>query len=154
MNKLTKVGLSALCGSLASVETSQAGTMEVLLTKPISLWNVVMSKYLAANVLVLVAIVPTLIYFASIYFLGEVVGNLDVGGILGSYLGLFMLSSAFIAIGIFASTISTNQVVAFLIAIVCNVIIYYRFIHTFWKRSLPQSAKLGSALRAFLVEYR
>ena len=77
--------------------------------------------------MVLLEIVQTLIYFASIYFLGETVGNLDVGGILGSYLGLLMLSSAFVAIGIFASTISTNQVVAFLIAIVCNVIIYYGF---------------------------
>lgn len=118
--------IPAICMRLFS-EEYRAGTMEVLLTKPISLWNIVMSKYLAANVLVLVTILPTLIYFASIYFLGERVGNLDVGGILGSYLGLFMLSSTFIAIGIFASTISTNQVITFLIAIVCNVIIYYGF---------------------------
>ena len=108
-------------------EEYRAGTIEVLLTKPISIWNIVVSKYLAANILVLLAILPTLIYFASIYFLGETVGNLDIGGILGSYLGLFMLSSAFIAIGIFASTISNNQVVAFLIAIVLNAIIYYGF---------------------------
>jgi len=101
--------------------------MEVLLTKPISIWNVVVSKYLAANVLVLFSILPTLIYFISIYFLGETIGNLDVGGIMGSYLGLFMLSSAFIAIGIFASAISSNQVVAFLIAIICNAIVYYGF---------------------------
>jgi ABC-2 type transport system permease protein len=118
--------IPAICMRLFS-EEYRSGTMEVLLTKPISIWNVVVSKYLAANVLVLFSILPTLIYFISIYFLGETIGNLDVGGIIGSYLGLFMLSSAFIAIGIFASAISSNQVVAFLIAIICNAIVYYGF---------------------------
>ena len=118
--------IPAICMRLFS-EEFRSGTMENLLTKPIALWNVVFSKFLAANVLVLLAIFPTLIYFFSIYFLGETIGNLDIGGIMGSYLGLFMLSSAFIGIGIFASSISPNQVVAFLIAIVCNAIIYYGF---------------------------
>jgi len=118
--------IPAVCMRLFS-EEFRSGTMENLLTKPISLWNVVFSKFLAANVLVLFAIFPTLIYFFSIYFLGETIGNLDTGGIIGSYLGLFMLSSAFIAIGIFASAISSNQVVAFLIAIICNAIVYYGF---------------------------
>jgi ABC-2 type transport system permease protein len=118
--------IPAICMRLFS-EEYHSGTMEVLLTKPISIWNVVVSKYLAANVLVLFSILPTLIYFISIYFLGETIGNLDVGGIIGSYLGLFMLSSGFIAIGIFASAISSNQVVAFLIAIICNAIVYYGF---------------------------
>lgn len=118
--------IPAVCMRLFS-EEYRTGTIEVLLTKPVSLWNIVLSKYLAAKILVLLAILPTLIYFASIYFLGETVGNLDFGGILGSYLGLFMLSSAFIAIGVFSSTISNNQVVAFLIAIVLNTIIYYGF---------------------------
>ena len=118
--------IPAICMRLFS-EEYRSGTMEVLLTKPISIWNMVVSKYLAANVLVLCSILPTLIYFISIYFLGETIGNLDVGGIIGSYLGLFMLSSAFIAIGIFTSAISSNQVVAFLIAIICNAIVYYGF---------------------------
>ena len=118
--------IPAICMRLFS-EEYRSGTMEVLLTKPISIWNVVVSKYLAANVLVLFSILLTLIYFISIYLLGETIGNLDVGGITGSYLGLFMLSSAFIAIGIFASAISSNQVVAFLIAIICNAIVYYGF---------------------------
>ncbi len=118
--------IPAICMRLFS-EEYRSGTMEVLLTKPISIWNMVVSKYLAANVLVLFSILPTLIYFISIYFLGETIGNLDVGGIIGSYLGLFMLSSTFIAIGIFTSAISSNQVVAFLIAIICNAIVYYGF---------------------------
>ena len=118
--------IPAVCMRLFS-EEYRSGTMEVLVTKPISLWNIVLSKYLAANILVLLAILPTLTYFGSIYFLGETVGNLDSGGILGSYLGLFMLSSAFIAIGVFASTISNNQVIAFLTAITSNAIIYYGF---------------------------
>ena len=118
--------IPAVCMRLFS-EEYQSGTMESLLTKPISIWNVVFSKFLAANVLVLFAIIPTLIYFVSIYYLGETIGNLDIGGIMGSYFGLFMLTSTFIAIGIFASSITSNQVVAFLIAIVCNSIIYYGF---------------------------
>jgi len=118
--------IPAICMRLFS-EEFRSGTMENLLTKPIALWNVVFSKFLAANVLVLIAIFPTLIYFFSIYFLGETIGNLDIGGIMGSYLGLFMLSSAFIGIGVFASSISPNQVIAFLIAIVCNASIYYGF---------------------------
>ena len=118
--------IPAVCMRLFS-EEYQSGTMESLLTKPISIWNVVFSKFLAANVLVLFAIIPTLIYFVSIYYLGETIGNLDIGGIMGSYFGLFMLSSTFIAIGIFASSINSNQVVAFLIAIVGNAIIYYGF---------------------------
>ena len=70
--------IPAICMRLFS-EEYRSGTMEVLLTKPISIWNVVVSKYLAANVLVLFSILPTLIYFISIYFLGETIGNLDVG---------------------------------------------------------------------------
>ena len=118
--------IPAICMRLFS-EEYQSGTMESLLTKPISLWNVVFSKFLAANVLVLFAIIPTLIYFVSIYYLGETIGNLDIGGIMGSYFGLFMLSSAFVSIGIFASSVSNNQVVAFLIAIMINVLIYFGF---------------------------
>ena len=118
--------IPAVCMRLFS-EEYQSGTIESLLTKPISFWNVVFSKFLSANVLVLFAIIPTLIYFLSIYYLGETIGNLDIGGIMGSYFGLFMLSSIFIAIGILASSISSNQVVAYLIAIVCNSIIYYGF---------------------------
>ena len=97
--------IPAVCMRLFS-EEYQSGTMESLLTKPISLWNVIFSKFLAANVLVLFAIIPTLIYFVSIYYLGETIGNLDFGGIMGSYIGLLMLSSTFIAIGIFSSSIS------------------------------------------------
>ncbi len=118
--------IPAVCMRLFS-EEYQSGTMESLLTKPISFWNIVFSKFLAANVLVLFAVIPTLIYFLSIYYLGETIGNLDIGGIMGSYFGLFMLSSTFIAIGVLASSISSNQVVAYLIAIVCNAMIYYGF---------------------------
>ena len=118
--------IPAICMRLFA-EEYQSGTMESLLTKPISLWNVIFSKFLAANVLVLFAIIPTLIYFVSIYYLGETIGNLDFGRIMGSYIGLLMLSSTFIAIGIFSSSISSNQVIAFLIAIICNTIIYYGF---------------------------
>ncbi len=118
--------IPSICMRLFS-EEYQSGRIEILITKPISCWSLVFSKFLAANILVLFAILSTLIYFFSIYYLGETIGNLDIGGVFGSYLGLFMLSSSFIAIGIFASSLSNNQVIAFLIAITLNSITYYGF---------------------------
>ena len=118
--------IPAICMHMFS-EEYQSGTIEFLFTNPISSWNIVFSKYLAGNVLVLLAIVPTFIYFFSIYLLGETIGNIDLGGTLGSYIGLFLLSSAFIAIGIFSSAISSNQLISFVIAIFCNTIFYYGF---------------------------
>ncbi|MBC8267020.1 MAG: gliding motility-associated ABC transporter permease subunit GldF [Flavobacteriales bacterium] len=120
------VFIPAICMRLFA-EEYKSGTMESLLTKPISIWDIVFSKFLATNLLILFSIIPTLIYFVSIYYLGEEIGNIDSGGIIGSYIGVFMLCSAFITIGIFASSISSNQVVAFLIAIICNTTIYYGF---------------------------
>ena len=90
------------------------GNFEMLRTKPLALLDIVLGKYLAALLLVVLALIPTLIYYYTVYQLGSPVGNIDGGEIAGSYLALFFLSGAFCAIGIFASSLTRNQIVAFL----------------------------------------
>ena len=92
------------------------GTIEILSTKPLTTWQIVGGKYFASVLLVLIALLPTLIYYYSVYQLGSPKGNLDSGAIVGSYIGLIFLAGAFVAIGIFASTLTNNQIVAFILA--------------------------------------
>ena len=108
-------------------EEHKAGTMELLLTKPITEFEIILAKYLAAVVLVLFAILPTLVYYIAIYKLGMPPGNLDQGGTWGSYIGLFFLGAGFAAIGIFASAVSGNQIVSFLIAVFLCGFVYTGF---------------------------
>ena len=96
-------------------EENQKGTIEFLSTKPLSDWSIVMGKYLANFTLVLFALLPTLIYYYSVHHLGSPKGNLDSGGILGSYIGLTFLAAVFVAIGMWASSITQNQIVAFIL---------------------------------------
>lgn len=95
----------------------RSGTMELLLTKPVSDLQIILSKYLAGVVLVVIAILPTLVYVIAVWQLGLEPGNLDKGGAMGSYLGLLFLSAAFVAAGIFASSLTDNQIVAFILAV-------------------------------------
>ena len=98
-------------------DEKKQGTIELLLTKPISHFNIVLGKYFGALLLIIIALVPTLLYVFTVYQLGNPVGNLDMGSTLGSYFGLLFLVAAYTAIGLFASTLSNNQIVAFIIAI-------------------------------------
>ena len=91
-----------------------SGNFEMLRTKPLTLFDIVMGKYLAALLLVSLALIPTLIYYYSVYQLGSPKGNIDGGEIAGSYLALFFLSASFCAIGVLASSLTRNQIVAFL----------------------------------------
>ena len=93
-------------------EERREGTIETLLTRPLTDWQIVLGKYLASLLIVFFALVPTLIYYYSVYTLGDPQGNIDTGGVIGSYIGLFLLGSAFCAIGLFASSITKNQVIA------------------------------------------
>lgn len=97
-------------------EETQSGTIELLVTRPITDWQIVGGKFLACFTLVVFALVPTVLYYLTVYQLGAPAGNLDSGGILGSYIGLLFLAAAFVAIGIFASSLTSNQIVAFLLA--------------------------------------
>ena len=108
-------------------EEKKSGTMELLMTRPISDLQIVISKYLAALVLVLIALIPTLIYFYSLYQLGNPVGNVDVAGTVGSYIGLFFLAAIYVSIGIFASSLTSNQIIAFIIAVLISFFFYMGF---------------------------
>lgn len=98
-------------------EEKRTGTIELLYTRPISDFQIVLAKILAGIVLVILALIPTLIYVYTVYSLGNPIGNLDMGGTWGSYLGLLFLASAFVSMGIFTSSLTDNQVVAFIMAV-------------------------------------
>jgi len=108
-------------------EEYTSGTIETLITKPITSLQIVLAKFLAVFVLVLFAILPTLIYVVSIYYLGESVGNLDLAGIMGSYFGLIFLCALFSAISIYASSLASNQIISFAIAILLSTLFYFGF---------------------------
>ncbi len=98
-------------------EEKKEGTYELLVTRPLTEWQILLGKYSACLLIVLAALVPTLIYYWSVYQLGVTKGNLDTGAITGSFIGLFLLGSAYAAVGIFASSITKNQIIAFGIAV-------------------------------------
>ena len=108
-------------------EEKRSGTIEILLTKPLTDIQIILSKYFAGVVLVIFSILPTLIYYLSVYYLGSVHGNLDSGGIWGSYIGLVFLGAAFVSIGIFASTLTDNQIISFIISLFLCGFIYIGF---------------------------
>ena len=98
-------------------DEKKSGTIELLLTRPLTDLQIILSKYLAGFILVLFSLIPTLIYYVSVHFMGNPSGNIDTGGMWGSYIGLLFLASVFVSIGIFASSITENQVVAFIVAV-------------------------------------
>lgn len=105
-------------------EERRSGTLELLLTRPLSVWQIVLAKYFAGYLLVLTSILPTLVYAVSLYYLAEPVGHIDTGGIIGSYIGLLFLSGIYVAAGIWASAWTDNQVIAFLYALVLSFLLY------------------------------
>lgn len=108
-------------------EEKRTGTIELLLTKPLSTLQLILAKFLSGWFLTLIAILPTVIYYITIYRLADPVGNVDQGGILGSYIGLSLLSAVFVSIGIFASSLTENQIVAFISAVFLCFFIFIGF---------------------------
>ena len=108
-------------------EEKRNGTIEFLLTKPLKDMTIIWAKFLAGCTLVLISLLPTLVCYFSVYALGDPVGNIDTGGVMGSYVGLLLLGAAFVAIGLFASSISNNQIVSFVIAAVISAFAYLGF---------------------------
>jgi ABC-2 type transport system permease protein len=105
----------------------KSGTLELLMTQPLTDLQIIFAKYLAGLVLVVFSLLPTLIYFFSVYRLGLPPGNLDTGGMWGSYIGLLFLGSAFVAIGIFSSSVTDNQIVSFVLDVVLCAFFYMGF---------------------------
>lgn len=108
-------------------EEKKSGTIETLLTQPISDLQIVLAKYLAGLSLVIISIAPTLIYLITVYIFGFPSGNIDLGSTWGSYIGLIFLGSAFVSIGLFASSLTDNQIIAFILAIVITAFSYLGF---------------------------
>ncbi len=103
------------------------GTMEILKTQPITDWQIVLGKFLAALILIFTALLPTFVYVYTLYVLANPTGSIDTGSIIGSYLGLFLLATTYTAIGLFTSTLSKNQIVAFILGVVITFIFFYGF---------------------------
>lgn len=110
----------------------KTGTFELLMTKPLSDTQVILGKFMAGLALVVVSILPTLIYFYSVYQLGYPPGNIDIGGTWGSYIGLLFLAAGFVSIGIFCSSLTNNTIVSFLLAVSISGFFYigFDFIHS------------------------
>lgn len=108
-------------------EEKRLGTIELIYSRPITEREIVYGKYAASVTLVLFALLPCLVYYYSVYVLGETPGNLDKGGVLGSLIGLFFLASVYASAGIFASSLTDNQVIAFIIAILICFFLFAGF---------------------------
>lgn len=108
-------------------DEKKSGTIELLLTRPLSDIQIILAKYLAGLILVLFSILPTLIYFYSVYQLGNPVGNIDTGGTWGSYIGLFFLAGVYVAIGVLSSSITENQIISFIIGMLLCFVVYIGF---------------------------
>ena len=102
-------------------------TIDILISKPISKFGLAMGKFLAIYFIIFLSIIPTLIYPITIYFIGENTGNLDIGSVIGSYIGLLFLCLAFTSISIFSSSLSKNQLNSFIIGVVLNLFFFYGF---------------------------
>lgn len=145
--------IPAVCMRAFSDEMKM-GTLELLFTKPVSLRQIVLGKYFGAVILIIIAIIPTILYVFTISELGNPPGNWDVGSTLGSFIGLLFLVMAYTSIGIFSSTLSQNQIVAFIIAVFLCFALYYGFegvsYSTFNISELGMKAHFDSVARGVL----
>ncbi|SDT99193.1 protein involved in gliding motility GldF [Polaribacter sp. Hel1_33_78] len=103
------------------------GTIELLKTKPLSNWQIVLGKFTASMLLLVIAVIPTFIYIYSVYKLGNPIGNIDFGSTIGAYIGLLFLASTYTAIGLFTSTLSKNQIVAFILGVFITFFLFNGF---------------------------
>lgn len=126
-------------------DEKKQGTIELLMTKPLSVWQIVNGKFLGAFLLIVIAIIPTFIYVYVISTLGMPEGNIDMGSTMGSYFGLLFLIAGYTAVGVFTSTLSENQIVAFILSVFLCFVLYFGFdgISTFIKSMEDIIASLG-----------
>ncbi len=108
-------------------DEKRTGTIELLYTRPLTEFHIVLAKYLSGLTLVIISLLPTLIYFYSVIQLGNPIGNIDYGGTWGSFIGLLFLAGIYVAIGVFCSSLTDNQIVSFVIAVLISFIFYYGF---------------------------
>lgn len=130
----------------ALAEEKKDGTFELLATRPLSDWDIVLGKFGACLVIVIITLIPTIIYYISIYQLGITKGNIDTGAVIGSYIGLVFLASAFTSIGLFCSSLGKNQIVAFTLAVVLSFFVFSGFDSISSIISLQKIASILTAL--------
>ena len=111
----------------AIAEERQNGTWDLLITRPLGIPRIVAGKFVASWLLVIFALLPTIIFYITVYFIAEPLGNVDSGAFWGSFAGLILLAGVYVAVGIFASSLSKNQVFAFIIALSASFLLYYGF---------------------------
>jgi ABC-2 type transport system permease protein len=108
-------------------EEKRTGTIEFLLTNPLTETQIILAKFLAGLLLVAISLIPTFVYYFTVQSLGNPAGNIDSGATYGSYIGLLFLGGAFVAIGIFASALTENQVISFILSLFICFFIYVGF---------------------------
>ncbi len=108
-------------------EEKNSGTIEFITTRPITDMQIIFGKYLAALVLVIFAVLPTVLYYFTVSALASPAGNVDTGGIIGSCIGLILLGATFVSIALFTSSITNNQIVAFIAGMFACFFFYLAF---------------------------
>jgi len=131
-------------------EERRVGTIELLLTMPLSDIQIILAKYFASLVLLFISLLPTLIYFISIYLLGYPKGNLDMGAMWGSYIGLFFLGATFAAIGIFCSIMTDSQIVSFILSVLICFIMWLGFDFVY---SFDTFGSFGQVIKWFGIDH-
>jgi ABC-2 type transport system permease protein len=125
-------------------EEFKSGTIELLFTKPLTDWQIIWGKFLATFLLILLALLPTLLYYYSVYQLGNPKGNIDSAAVIGSYLCLLLLGAVFAAIGLWSSSLTDNQIVAFILGAVLCYSLY---------DAINQFANLFSGTIQYFINY-
>ena len=108
-------------------EEKKTGTLDLLLTRPLSEGKIILAKYFAALAVIMLSLLPTLIYYISVVLLGNPIGNLDTGGTWGSYIGLFFLAASYAIIGLYCSSLTDNVIVSFLLTVAICMFIGFGF---------------------------
>lgn len=122
----------------------KSGTYELLLTKPLNIREIIGGKFFAAWATILAALLPTLVYYFSVYQLGNPVGNIDTASVIGAYAGLFLLAGVLVSIGLFTSSLTDNQIIAFVLGAAICLLLY---------DGLHQFSKLFSGKTQYYIDY-
>ncbi len=124
-----------LCPALTMrlfAEEKQSGMWDLVRTKPYPLWRIVVEKYLAAWTLMLIGLVPNIIHYFIVSYIAEPIGNIDTAQFMGSFIGLILLSSAFLGIGLVMSSFTLNQIVAYILGAVTSFVLYWVSMQDFY----------------------
>ena len=108
-------------------DEKRTGTIELLYTRPLSDLQIIIAKYAAGIALVIFSLIPSLLFFITVGLLGDPVWNIDTGAFWGSFIGLFFLAAVYVAVGVFASSVSESQIIAFLTAMIVSFFFFIGF---------------------------